>query len=327
MESYKYLGCVVHATKTLTFGTDALVATARKALFAMRRRCALLGMRDPAVQCKLFDTLVLPVLSYGCEVWGVDAKCGAATEALHREFVRRLLGVRKSTANHMVLAELGRFPLQVHFWQQILRYHHTKIALDDVRLVKLAMVDGFAVNQTAVKDSWQHYPGDFLHGHSGQQQLYHNFDIASVIERAKHQHALEYFADVQHSSLMLYRTMQPEYKSAEYLSVVKCVSNRRLISRFRTGCHGLRVDTGRWADSVHLDRTDRLCLVCKSLDFVEDEQQTVFDCPAYSHIRSQHMDLLQHCCTIAEFLSLCEPNACGDFLRECFACRKQRLTV
>ena len=121
--------------------------------------------------------------------------------------------------------------------------------------------------------------------------------------------------------------MQPEYKSAEYLSVVKCVSNRRLISRFRTGCHGLRVDTGRWADSVHLDRTDRLCLVCKSLDFVEDEQQTVFDCPAYSHIRSQHMDLLQHCCTIAEFLSLCEPNACGDFLRECFACRKQRLTV
>ncbi len=40
----------------------------------------------------------------------------------------RRLGVRKSTANHMVLAELGRFPLQVHFWQQILRYHHRTIA-------------------------------------------------------------------------------------------------------------------------------------------------------------------------------------------------------
>ena len=34
--------------------------------------------------------------------------------------------------------------------------------------------------------------------------------------------AFEYFADVQHSSLMLYRTTQPEYNSAEYLSVVKC---------------------------------------------------------------------------------------------------------
>ena len=71
VESYKYLGFVVHATKKLTFGTDALVATAKKALFAMRRRCALLGIRDPALQCKLFDTLLLPILSYGCEVWGV----------------------------------------------------------------------------------------------------------------------------------------------------------------------------------------------------------------------------------------------------------------
>ena len=75
---------------------------------------------------------------------------------------------------------------------------------------------------------------------------------------------------------MLYRAMQPEYKPAKYLSVVRCASNRRLISRFRIGCHGLRVDTGRWADGVHLDRTDRLCLVCNSLDCVEDKQHFVF---------------------------------------------------
>ena len=47
-------------------------------------------------------------------------------------------------------------------------------------------------------------------------------DIASVTERAKHQHAFEYFADDHHSSLMLYGTMQLECKPAEYLSVVKC---------------------------------------------------------------------------------------------------------
>ena len=110
VESNKNLGFVVHATKKLTFGTDVLVATAKKALFAMRRRCALLGIRDPAVQCKLFDTLVWPILSYGCEVWGVDTECGTAAEALRQDILRRLLGVRKSTANHTVLAELGRFP-------------------------------------------------------------------------------------------------------------------------------------------------------------------------------------------------------------------------
>ena len=115
MDKYKCLGFVFHATKGLHFGTEALMAVARKALFAMRRRCAMLGIRDPALQCKLFDTLVLPILSYGCEVWGVDAKCDAAAEALHKEFVKSLLGVRKSVATHIVLAELGRFPLQIHF--------------------------------------------------------------------------------------------------------------------------------------------------------------------------------------------------------------------
>ena len=32
--------------------------------------------------------------------------------------MKSLLGVRKSVATHMVLAELGRFPLQIHFWLQ-----------------------------------------------------------------------------------------------------------------------------------------------------------------------------------------------------------------
>ena len=115
VESYKYLGFVVHATKavTLIFGTSFLVAAARKAMFAMRRQCALLGIRDPAMQCKLFDTLVLPILSYAkpCEVWAVDPNVGEAAEVLHRSFLKHLLGVRTCTANEIVLAEFGTFPL------------------------------------------------------------------------------------------------------------------------------------------------------------------------------------------------------------------------
>ncbi len=40
----------------------------------------------------------------------------------------------------MVLAELARFPLQLHFWQQILLRHHRTIAPGNVRPVKLATV-------------------------------------------------------------------------------------------------------------------------------------------------------------------------------------------
>ena len=52
-------------------------------------------------------------------------------------------------ANESLLAEFGRLPLQIHFWQihfwqQILHYLHT-VASDNSRLVKLAMVDGCAL--------------------------------------------------------------------------------------------------------------------------------------------------------------------------------------
>ena len=64
------------------------------------------------------------ILSYAYEIWAVNPNVGEAAEVLHRSFLKHLLGVRTCTANEIVFAEFGRFPLQVHFWQQILRYYH-----------------------------------------------------------------------------------------------------------------------------------------------------------------------------------------------------------
>ena len=93
------------------------------------------------------------------------------------------------------------------------------------------------------------------------QQHFHSFDIASA---EKHWVTFMYLHNDSHSNFLLYRTLQPEYQYARYLSEVKCFSNRRLLSRCRSGCHELRVHTGRWEDSVHRDRKDRLFLVCRS---------------------------------------------------------------
>lgn len=66
---------------------------------------------------------------------------------------------------------------------------------------------------------------------------FHSFDIRAVIDREKDWVTFKYFHDDTHSSLLLYRTLQPEYQYAHYLSEVKYFSNRRLLSRFRSGCH------------------------------------------------------------------------------------------
>lgn len=81
VESYNYLGFIFHATGDMPFGAGFLVAAATKAFFAMQQQCALLGIRDPALQCKLFDTLLLPILSYCCNL-GCERQSGVRKAAM-----------------------------------------------------------------------------------------------------------------------------------------------------------------------------------------------------------------------------------------------------
>ena len=92
------------------------------------------------------------------------------------------------------------------------------------------------------------------------------------------------------------------------------------------GCVFNSVDTGRWENNVHLDRKDRLCLVCSSAQQLEDEHHFLFDCPAYSSIRASHANLFQCACSVSDFFDNREANACGGFIRNCFSLRSNVLT-
>ena len=65
------------------------------------------------------------------------------------------------------------------------------------------------------------------------------------------------------------------------------------------------VDTGRWENNVHLDRKDRLCLLCSSAQQVEDEHHFLFDRPAYSSIRASHANLFQCASAVSDFFYSC----------------------
>ena len=68
----------------------------------------------------LFDTYVSPVLNYCSELWGyVKAQ---DIERVHTMFLKRLLGVKRSTSNPMVYCETGRLPLIVQRQFNMLKY-------------------------------------------------------------------------------------------------------------------------------------------------------------------------------------------------------------
>ncbi len=69
---------------------------------------------------ELFNAMVLPVLTYGYEVWGHYTI--RELELLHLKFLKHLLFVHKNTSNDMAYGELGAYPLSIHIKCRMLCY-------------------------------------------------------------------------------------------------------------------------------------------------------------------------------------------------------------
>jgi hypothetical protein len=98
-----------------------LAMSGKKAIFALRHRCVELRIFDPTLQCQLFDALVKPVLNYGCEIW-LNHMAREQLEVVHWVFFKSSLGVSTTTSSYVMLAECGRFPLEIFWWQQTMRF-------------------------------------------------------------------------------------------------------------------------------------------------------------------------------------------------------------
>ena len=90
-------------------------------MYALRNNVSRLIV-DPDVNMlfNLFDKMVTPVLSYGCEVWGFHTS--SAIERVHLKFCKLVLKVSKSTCNEMIYGELERYPLIIERKIKILSY-------------------------------------------------------------------------------------------------------------------------------------------------------------------------------------------------------------
>ena len=108
VEQYIYLGVVLHKSGSFKVAIENLVAAGKRALFAMQYRCSDLGLHDPHLRHSLFSSPVQPVLSYGCEVWGLKKPCMfQCLNAVQTQFMKRTLHVCKSVPDDIVPCELG----------------------------------------------------------------------------------------------------------------------------------------------------------------------------------------------------------------------------
>lgn len=92
------------------------------------------------------------------------------------------------------------------------------------------------------------------------------------------------------NKLRTYQLFKHEWGFEPYLKYLNNRGKRVLLSKFRIGIAPLRIETGRYEnDGNHkgVPANQRKCLVCESVNCIEDEIHFLLKCPKYDNVRSK----------------------------------------
>ena len=123
VDDFRYLGIDFSSNGTFTKAKKAAYDKASRAMFSLLQTARRQNLPIDVVM-DLFDKMVVPVLLYGCEIWGYENL--SLLEKLQLKAIKFMLHLHKSTNNAMVYGESGRCPLNfivksriIGFWADI----------------------------------------------------------------------------------------------------------------------------------------------------------------------------------------------------------------
>jgi hypothetical protein len=138
VEKFKYLGVELHGCRNATAATQHRLSRMVAAQAAVQRRLReMQAAGDPQLLADLFETIVGPAGSYGCEVWstallatGDISKCPLSK--YQASVYNHCLGIRHGGAAHLpAFFEMGRYPLQHQWLARAIRYWNKLIACQE----------------------------------------------------------------------------------------------------------------------------------------------------------------------------------------------------
>ena len=140
VNKYVYLGFEFTTRMSVTSSLSSFIIKAKHALNALLRSLNTIDCHENKIFFKLFDSKVLPILSYSSEFWGVFNI--EDIEKVHTLAIKRFLNVSTHSSNSIVYAETGRVPLYINhlissikYWFKLLkktRHTFIKTSVSDV---------------------------------------------------------------------------------------------------------------------------------------------------------------------------------------------------
>ena len=119
VEDYTYLGMVFNFDGTFTKAIQKQIQQGTKAMYSLltkaRRLCLPID-----ITCDIFEKTVVPVLTYGCEIWG----CGnlIPIEIFYKKFLKIILKLNTRTPSVIVYGEAGKLPISNIVYKRMLSY-------------------------------------------------------------------------------------------------------------------------------------------------------------------------------------------------------------
>lgn len=293
VQEFTYLGVKISATGNFKIHQTQSKEKALHAFFKLTKTIDFKRLK-PKQATNLFDTLISPILTYGCEVWGAYLNQNFTswdkepTEKVHLRFCKYYLGVNSKASNFACRAELGRFPLKIFIDKLILRYFNHLLELPDNTLAKQA----FLISKSLHDQRKKCYHSK-LHGILESYNINDRNKLVTQISKPaltiyvntmKTEYVKTWNNSVFHSrKLEFYRTFKENYELEHYLELIRDFDQRRNLTKFRISNHKLAIETGRYG-KIPVD--ERICIFCPSKE-IETEEHMVLNCSSYSDLRSQ----------------------------------------
>ena len=284
-KTFKYLGFTISSSKCSFLPTlDDLSARASKGLYALRSRLPFNSLPIKTI-LKVFDACIMPILLYGSELWGVYTNLDwkrwdeSKIERVHTQFLKRLLGVNRSTTNIMTRAELGRHSLQEFMTRRYVRYVSYLGEKDSEYLCKQAY--SYELEQ-AHKDVPRANIFSMLT--TVQEIPYQDICMLStgdLNKRIRGKFDEDWKVNLQaFSKADTYQLFKNQVKFEPYLEDIRCRKYRVSMSKFRLSDHCLMIEKGRHK-RPQIQRDQRFCPFCPGQ--VEDETHFLTQCCGYDH--------------------------------------------
>ena len=285
---YTYLGLNIDASCSFKGAHKLLASKANRASFALNSRFKLKLLPVKAA-LKLFNNTISPILLYGSEVWGAYENLSADDwdkndiEKVHTQFLKRILGVKRSTTNILVRGELGRYPLSTQINTRNANFlKHIQIDQDQNTFAHQALKYEKSVkDRTTVTTNITQLTDDSITSKTK----------ASIKNTFQQQYQKKWYELVQASpKALVHKSYKNSIRYEQYLSMVQNRFDRRIITKLRLSDHCLAIESGRHT-KPQTPREKRFCKECPNK--IEDETHFILSCPSFSSERDTFLESMQ----------------------------------